>query len=99
MTIHIAGRAPNRLYQRVPRTQEALLVRIQNRNQGHLRKVQPLSKEVDSDNDVDFPQAKIAKDLDAFQGVHLGMQVLSLQICLNQEVRQLFGRLLGQGGD
>src|SRR5258708_7866386 len=66
--VHLAGyvprRAPDRLDQRRPRPQEALLVRVQDRHQRHLGQVQPLAEQVDADEDVVLAEPALAQQLD-----------------------------------
>src|SRR5208283_1545254 len=52
----VPGRAAGRLDEARLAPKESLLVRVQDRNERDLRKVQPLPQEVDSDEDVEIAQ-------------------------------------------
>ena len=47
--------------------QEALLVRVEDRDERDLRQVEPLAQEVDADEDVEDAAAEVAEDLDALE--------------------------------
>ena len=51
------------------------------------------------DQDVVLPQPQVAQELDAGDGVDVGVQVAHPDAQLEQVVGQVLGHLLGQGGD
>ena len=76
MPLRIAGGAADRLDQRRLRTQEAFLIRIQDRYQRNLRNIQPLPQKVNANQHVEHIQTHIPDDLRPLQRVNVGMQVL-----------------------
>ena len=96
--LHVAGGAADGLDQRLLGAQEALLVRVQNRHQRDLRKVQALAQQVDAHQHVEFAGAQTLDQLDAVEGVHVGVQVLHLHVHLPQVLGQTLGHALGEGG-
>ena len=93
---HVAGGSTDGLDQRGSRTQEALLVGVQDRHQRHLGQVQALAQQVDADQDVELADPQLAQQLDAAKGVDLGVQVAHPHTLLEQVVGEVLGHLLGQ---
>src|SRR5574344_2893992 len=87
------------LDERRRRTEESLLVRIENRDERDLRKVQPLAQEVDSDQDVELALSEAMQDLDALDGVDVAVQVFDADSDAMQVARQVLGAPLGERGD
>ena len=79
--------------------QEAFLVGIEDRHQRHLRQVEALAKQVDTDQHIEHAGAQVADDLNALEVVDVGMQIPDLDAVLRQERGQIFGHALGQRGD
>ena len=75
LPVHVPRRAADGLDQRAGRTQEAFLVRIQNRDQRHLRQVQTFAQQVDADQHVELAAPQVAQDLDAVERRYLRVQV------------------------
>ena len=48
-------------------SQEAFLIRVENRHQGHFRQIEALAQEVDPDQHVELAAAQVAQDLDAVE--------------------------------
>ena len=71
----VAGGAADRLDEAVGRAQEALLVGVEDGDERHLGQVEALAQEVDADEDVVLAQPQLTEQLDAPQGVDLGVQV------------------------
>ena len=69
------GRGPGRS-EGVARAEEALLNGVQNRDEAHLRQVQPFAQQVDANDHVVDALAQIAQDLYALQRVDLRVQVV-----------------------
>ncbi len=92
------GGAAHGLDERALGAQKALFVRVQDRNQRHLWKVEALAQEVDADQHVELAEAQIANDLDPLYGFDLGVQVSHLHAVLGEIFREFFGHPLGQGG-
>ena len=96
---HVAGRAADRLDQGGLRPQEALLVGVEDRHERHLGQVQALAEQVDADEDVEDAHPQLAQELDAPEGVDLGVEVLHPDAVLEEVVGEVLGHPLGQGGD
>ena len=99
LAVDVAGRPADGLDQRGLAAQEALLVGVEDGHQRHLGQVEPLPQQVDADQHVELAEAQVAEDLDALDGVDVGVQVADPQAHLEQVVGQVLGHLLGQGGD
>ena len=84
----VAGRPADHLDERPGRPQEALLVGVEDRDQGHLGQVDALAQEVDPDQDVEHPEAQVAQDRDPLERVDLAVEVLDL----DPELLQVVGR-------
>ncbi|MNX88672.1 hypothetical protein D3C86_1206500 [compost metagenome] len=97
--IDVTGGATDGLDQGGFGAQEALLVRVEDGDQAALGDVEALAQQVDADQDVEGAQAQVAQDLDAFQGVDVGVHVADLHPLLVHVFGQVLGHLLGQGGD
>lgn len=95
----MARRAADRLHQRGARAQIALLVGVEDGDQGAFRDVQPLAQQVDADQHVEGTEAQVADDLDALQRLDVGMDVAAADAGLVHVFGQCLGHLLGQGGD
>ena len=57
-TVQVARRASDGLYQRALRTQEALLVGIENRDQRNFRHIEAFAQQVDSDQHIELARRK-----------------------------------------
>ncbi len=99
LAMDVPGRAPRRLDQGRLRSQESLLVRVENGHERDLRQIQPLAQKVDADQAVEvrFPQA--AQDFHAFDRVDLRVKVLHAQADVMKVLRQILRGLLGQRRD
>ena len=67
----VARRAADRLDETRLAAQEALLVRVKDRHERHLRQVKPLAQEVDADEHVELAEAQAADELHALDGLHV----------------------------
>jgi hypothetical protein len=99
LAVDVAGRAADRLDERGLRAQEALLVGVEDGDQRHLGQVEALAQQVDADEHVELAQPQVAQDLDALDGVDLGVQVAHPHPLLEQVVGEVLGHLLGERGD
>ena len=97
--VDVARRPPHGLDQGRRRAQEARLVGVEDGHQLDLGEVEALAEEVDPDQHVVLPQPQVAQELDAGDGVHVGVEVPDPHTQLDQVVGQVLGHLLGQGGD
>ena len=67
----VAGGAPDDLDERPGAAQEALLVGVEDGDQGDLGQVDALAQQVDAHEHVVDAQAQVAQDLDPLERVHL----------------------------
>ena len=91
--------APDRLDERRLASQEALLVRVEDRHERNLRQVESFPQQVDADQHVVLPEAELSDDLDPLQRVDLGVEVARLDGRLEQVIGQVLGHLLRQRRD
>jgi len=82
--VEVARGAADGLDQRPLRTQEAFLVRIEDRHQRYLGHIQALTQQVDAHQHVKGAQSQVADDLDAFDGVDIRVQVAHAHIVIAQ---------------
>ena len=73
--VHVARGAAHGLDQRRRRAQEARLVGVEDGDELHLGQVEALAQEVDAHEHVVLPEAQVAQELDAGDGVDVGVQV------------------------
>ena len=95
----VAGGAAAGLDQGAGGAEEPLLVRIQDRHQGHLGDVEPLPEEVDADQDVEFPHPQVTDDLHPLDGIDIGMEVCHPHPQFPVVVGKFLGHPFGEGGD
>ena len=93
--LHVARGAAGGLEERGGGPEEALLVRVEDRHQRDLGEVQPLAQQVDADEDVEVAAAEALEDLDALDGVDVGVEVLDPDPGLVQVAREVLGGALG----
>ena len=97
--VDVAGGAADGLHQRGLAPQEAFLVGVEDRHQRDLGQVEPFAQQVHAHQHVELPQAQIAQQLDALEGVQLAVQPLAAHVLLAEVVGQVLGQPLGQRGD
>jgi hypothetical protein len=95
----VARRAADGLDERRFGAQEALLVGVENADEGALGNVEAFAQQVDADQAVELAEAQVADDLDALDRVDVGVHVAHAHAHLGHVLGQLFGHLLGQRGD
>ena len=91
--------AADGLDQRPFGAQEALLVGIEDRDERHLRHVEALAQQVDSDEDVELAKPQVADDLDSLDGLDVRVQVAHPHAVLVQVLGEVLGHALGQRRD
>ena len=74
-SIDISSGPTNGLHQRCLVAQKPFFVCVQHRNQRHLWQIQPLSQQVDANQDIKHTQPQISQDLHALQRVDITVQV------------------------
>ncbi len=95
--VDVPRRAADRLDERGRPAQEALLVGVEDRHEGHLGQIEPFTQQVDADQDVELTEPQLADDPDALERVDLRVQVPRAQPGLGQILGQVLGHPLGQG--
>ncbi len=95
----VAGGAADRLDERSGAPEEPLLVRVQDRDQAHLGQVEALAQQVDADQHVVVSRAQRAKQLDAIEGLDVGVQIPYADAELRVVLGEVLRHALGQGGD
>ena len=93
----VAGGSAYRLYQRRFASQEAFLVRVEYRNERHLRNIQTLSQQVYSHKDVKFAGAQVADKFHSFDGVNVVVHVAHLYLHFFKVCGEVLCHLLGEG--
>ena len=96
LAVDVPRGAADRLDQRRLAAQEALLVRVEDRDERHLGQVEALAQQVDADEHVVLAEPQLADDLDPLERVDLGVQVARPDARLEQVVGQVLGHLLRQ---
>ena len=79
--------------------EEALLVRVQNSHQAHLRQVQALPQQIDAHQHVELAHTQVPDDLHAFDGGHVRVHIPDPDPGAPQVLRQVLSHLFGQCGD
>ena len=96
MSFRITRRTPDGLNQGCLGTQEAFLIRIQNRHQRNLRNIQTLTQQIDSHQYIKHIQTHVPDDLRPLQRVDIRMQVLHTNSYIAHISCQVFRHPLGQ---
>ena len=99
LAVDVARRAADGLDQGGLGAQEALLVGVEDGDQAALGDVEALAQQVDADQHVEGAQPQVADDLDALQGVDVGVHVAHPQALLVHVLGEVLGHLLGEHGD
>ena len=94
----VPGRTADGLDQTGLGPEEALLVRVQDGHQAHLRHVQALPQEVDAHQHVELPQPQVPDQLHPLDGLHVVVHVPHPDARLFQIFRQVLGHLFGESG-
>ena len=99
LAVDVARGAADGLDQRGLAAQEALLVGVEDRDQRAFRDVEAFAQQVDADQRVERAKPQVADDLDALDGVDVGVHVAHADALLVQVFGQILGHALGQHGD
>ena len=75
LAVRVPRSAPDRLDQRRLAAQEALLVRVEDRDERDLRQVEPLAEQVHADEDVVLAEPQLPDQRDPVERVDLGVEV------------------------
>ncbi len=97
--IHISRAPTDGLDQRTFTPQKALLVGIQNRNQTHFRQIQSISKQVDTNQHIKFPEPQIPQNLYSFNRLNIRMQIANSYIRIAQKFGQILRAPFRQSGN
>ena len=94
--VDVARRPADGLDQRPLRTQIAFLVGVEDRHQRDLGEVEPLAQQVDADQHVELAAPQIADDVDALEGLDVGVQIAHPHAELLVVVGEVLGHPLGE---
>jgi hypothetical protein len=97
--VHVAGRPADRLDERGLGSQEALLVRVEDRHQRDFGQIEALPQKVDSDEHVEFAEPEVPQDLDPFDGVDVAVHVAHADAPGGEIIREILGHALREGRD
>ena len=75
LPVDVASRTPDRLDERGATAEEALLVRVEHRDERDLRQVEALAQEVHADEHVELAEAELTDDPDAVERVDFRVEV------------------------
>jgi len=95
----ITGSSSDRLNQGRARTEEALLVRIEDSHQRHFGDIEPFAKQVDPDQDIEFTLTQIADELDPLDRVNIRVEIADPDPEFLIVFGQIFGHSFGQSSD
>src|ERR671913_1178837 len=94
---HVARRAPDRLDEAATGPEEALLVGVEDRDEGDLGEVEPFPEQVDADEDVELAETELTQELHAPQGVDVRVEVADPNPLVEEVVGEVLRHLLRQG--
>ena len=97
--VDVARGAADGLDQRGLAAQEAFLVGVEDGDQRAFGNVEALAQQVDADQRVERAEPQVADDLDALDGVDVGVHVAHADALLVQVFGEVLGHALGQHGD
>src|SRR6185437_10177093 len=97
--VDVAGGAADGLDEAGLGAQETFLVGIEDGDQRAFGDVEALAQEVDADEHVEGAEAEIADDLDALDGVDVGVHVADADALLVHVLGEVLRHLLGEHGD
>ena len=79
--------------------EEAFLVGVEDGHQRALGDVEALAQQVDADQHVEGAEPQVADDLDALQGLDVGVHVAHADALLVHVLGEVLGHALGERGD
>ena len=97
--VDVARGAADGLDQRGFAAQETFLVGIEDGDQRAFGNIEAFAQQVDADQRIERAEPQIADDLDALDGVDVGMHVAHADALLVQIFGQILRHALGQHGD
>ncbi len=95
----VSGAAADHLDERGFGAEEALLVGVEDGDDGDFGEVETFAEEVDADEDVEGSLTEFAEDFGAVEGLDFGVEVFAFEAGLAHVVREIFGEAFGEGGD
>ena len=81
------------------RSEEALLIRVENCDQADLGDIQTLSQQVDTHQHVELAQSQVAHDLHTLDGIDIVVHITHLDIHALEVLGEILRHLLGEGRD
>ena len=97
--VDVARGAADGLHQAGLAAQKSFLVGVEDGDQRAFRNIEALAQQIDADQRVEGAEPQIADDLDALDGVDVGVHVAHADALLVQIFGQILGHALGQHGD
>ena len=97
LTLGITGGPAHGLDQAGLTAEEALLVRVQNGHQPHLRNIQALTQQVNAHQHVELAQAQVTDDLHALNGSDIMVHIPAADAGIGEVIGQILRHFLGQG--
>ena len=95
----VSGGAADGLDERGFRPEKALLVRIENGNERHLRDVEALTQQVDADQHIVHTEAQVAHQLLPLDGLNVVVHIAHLDAGGFEVIGQILRHLLGERGN
>ena len=96
MTLRISRSTTDGLDQRGFRTEESLLIRVQNGNQRNFRNIQSLTEQVDADQHIKFVKSHVTDEFRPFQRVDVAVQIIDADPGFLQKSGEILRHSLGQ---
>lgn len=95
-TIWITRSTSNNLYQGRSTTKKSLFVSIKYSNQRNLRQINPLSQQINSNQNIDLTRSEFFDNLSTFHGRDFRVQIVSLIPTCHKKIRNLLAGLFCQ---
>ena len=95
-TVRVSRGAADGLHKARLAAQEALLVRVEDGDERHLRQVEALAQQVDADEHIELAQPQVADELHALDGLHVRVHIAHAHAHRAQIFRQVLRHLLRQ---
>ena len=97
--LRVARGAPDGLHERRFAAQEPLFIGVENGDEAHFGKVEPLAQQVDAAQDVELARTQTVDDVDALQSIDVGVHVAHFDAVLLEIVGEALRHALGERGD
>ena len=78
---------------------KAFFIGIEDGDEGDFGNVESFAKKVDADEDIECPAPKFVDDLNALEGVDIGVEIFGFDADFGEVFGEIFGEFFGEGGD